>query len=510
MKNSNSIYGLYHPWRQYPIRSSLKIYCKVRANETYCGEIGRLSQEETVMAIYNSSGKMIKCTGYYNDKKLINKYDDASYACVTVWDTIKPDTYTVKCLSVGKGLKIGESGTSIKVVVPDRSALINNNYGLMPYLSQVITSDFIFDVSGLLFDAESTMESIGTLRPTKYYEHITVTPSPEDFDYRVQPPLDYTYKHGNMYYIHNKLKIYQINSFESFSEITEIDFNNYLGEGSVEYANICDANGLEFDPANNLINIPKYEWVCDRLGSIGTNGTLESYWRRHELYVANRELTIYGILDSYVGYAFDEYQDNYLLNDTEISIGFSKPKMEINNQVYTGSDMAWMRIKTNFSHDSYTINGYRLELIESVDYYYHEPIEEFYNARLPIAKKLKDEIYHTVFEDENTQIKKTTWDRATGCSVPMDAIFGHLDPNKSIGAIESLPTTYNEVSNGVGGHTFTYEPMLTNYMADLTAYDPDHQCNNKSMWGLLNGKRYFVSQKSIPIELGEIPDHKIG
>ena len=195
--NSNSIYGIYHPWRQYTrLDSYVTIYLKMRVGDNpdydpsvtdpYDNRYSRYAYinipytgtSGPIMAVYDSNDTMIYCSAYYNGDNLYN-YINSSISL----GMLRPGVYTVKCLSLGKGLYLGESGQSITFEVKevDRRYDLNtgeynkyNNYGYINYPSIVI--NFLFDFEGLSFDLDVQMVSVGNdIRAVDGVKHATYT-----------------------------------------------------------------------------------------------------------------------------------------------------------------------------------------------------------------------------------------------------------------------------------------------------------------------------------------------
>lgn len=190
--NSNSTYGIYHPWRQYEeLRVSVRIYLVFRTGTDSSGNsiysnIPYTGNEGPIMAIYDSNNTMIYCSAYY--------VNNGTYLYNTIRSDFKvnllPGTYTIKCLSLGKGLYLGESGQSMSFTVPSAGSRYvdpstggynkYNNYGNISTPS--ITVRYLFDYEGLTFEYECKPVSVGRdLRNIPGVKKYTYTyPSYED------------------------------------------------------------------------------------------------------------------------------------------------------------------------------------------------------------------------------------------------------------------------------------------------------------------------------------------
>ena len=72
---------------------------------------------------------------------------------------------------------------------------------------------------------------------------------------------------------------------------------------------------------------------------------------------------------------------------------------------------------------------------------------------------------------------------------------------------EHISLIYGDVQNSL--RTSEYKPVLEGFTADLSDYDPDHNCNDSSMWIAVDGKPVFMRQTTIPLDMNEVPDHQI-
>lgn len=168
--NSKSTYGIYHPWRQYEeIKANVTIYLQFRTstdsygNSTY-SNIPYTGNEGPIMAIYDSNNVMVYCSAYYTNNGAY------LYNTIRTNFTVKlsPGSYTIKCLSLGKGLYLGESGQSMSFTVPEASRYIDpstgeynkyNNYGNIQVPS--VTVKYLFDYEGMSFEFECKPVSVG-------------------------------------------------------------------------------------------------------------------------------------------------------------------------------------------------------------------------------------------------------------------------------------------------------------------------------------------------------------
>ena len=168
LHNSYSYYGIYHPWRQYQdIKTYVNIYFRYRtgknpnydptnqnSEEYLTSYIPYTGQYGPIIALYKGD-EMIYCSAYKNGDTIRNS------AQSDVRCNLLPGTYTIKVLSLGKGLVLGPSGQSMIFEIPEIDRKVDpytggynkyNNYGYISSPDKTIT--FLFDYEGLSFDLE--------------------------------------------------------------------------------------------------------------------------------------------------------------------------------------------------------------------------------------------------------------------------------------------------------------------------------------------------------------------
>lgn len=170
MVNDNYPYGIYHPWRQKTwaeteTKYRVVIYFKIKTgvdssgNPTY-RNLSNIEKASTIMGIFDSDGTLIYCSARRRNGALINSYSHQ------VSLSLSPGAYTIQCLQYGIGVGRGPSDNIMSFTVPDlkdydRTADANNNYGYIN--SPSISFDYIMGMSGLLFDIDVQLESIGNI-----------------------------------------------------------------------------------------------------------------------------------------------------------------------------------------------------------------------------------------------------------------------------------------------------------------------------------------------------------
>ena len=114
----------------------------------YTGQYG------PIIALYKGN-EMIHCSAYKNGGTILNRVQS------TIRCDLLPGTYTIKVLSLGKGLVLGPSGQSMTFEIPEVDRKVDpytggynkyNNYGYISSPDKTIT--FLFDYEGLSFDLE--------------------------------------------------------------------------------------------------------------------------------------------------------------------------------------------------------------------------------------------------------------------------------------------------------------------------------------------------------------------
>lgn len=168
LHNSYSYYGIYHPWRQYQdIKTYVNIYFRYRtgknpnydptnqnSEEYLTSDIPYTGQYGPIIALYKGD-EMIHCSAYKNGGTILNRVQS------TIRCDLLPGTYTIKVLSLGKGLVLGPSGQSMTFEIPEVDRKVDpytggynkyNNYGYISSPDKTIT--FLFDYEGLSFDLE--------------------------------------------------------------------------------------------------------------------------------------------------------------------------------------------------------------------------------------------------------------------------------------------------------------------------------------------------------------------
>lgn len=562
--NSNSIYGIYHPWRQYNnISQNAVIYlrCKSGADVTFLPSV---SQRDTIIAVYNANNEMIYCSAYKRNGTIYNNLNDTIYL-----NNIAPGTYKIKCLQYGIGLDKYNNNQVAFVVpdLPDRTGLPNNNYGYIN--NPQVEIQYLFALCGLCIEVEPVLASIGDIQiDTDLFENYKIKCTAPDFltykslveaaassigltvevdekfGYRqficdnLPVPLtnQYCSKTDDIYYMYPILHIYNIDS-NGRTDINSVPLNGYYDDFS-EYWNICAANNLEYDPELYSVNHDPFNdgyWHgCDSLTDTST-GSYETIIYRQIPGIINippdvhatQNFMYYGARvrnDAYSSFRMEECVVSASSRSIEEKI-LKAPKLDPedpdNYQSYSGTTQLMLNITMSFS-------GYTCI-----------PEYEVHGSRPGNFDKLSDQIAwmlaqaKELFEHDawvhyqNTELTKVnqSWLKF---EYPIEALFGHIPPDKTMGLHRPRPTEEdfeavafaNEKTGTVSVYwgvdtwlarelTREMRPCMEGYTLDLSSYDPNNKCNDRSMWKMFDNYWVFLRQNIIEVDTESIPDHPI-
>ena len=340
--NSKSIYGVYHPWRQYTkMDSYVTIYLKMRVGDNpdydpsvtdpYDNRYSRYVYNNIpytgtsgpIMAVYDSNDTMIYCSAYYNGGNLYNNISSSISLGL-----LRPGIYTVKCLSLGKGLYLGESGQSItfEVKEADRRYDLNtgeynkyNNYGYINYPSTAI--NFLFDFEGLSFGLDVQMVPIGDdIRGVDGVKHVTYTyPSFSELQAAVAKygysidhsaymteceyysntgavPYDYTIRYGDILREYRYVEVYEYKGYNNKTfrgkvDVTCVDNDSITAVG---FEKGFKEKGIDFNVSENMVpvgNDSDILYNADRM-----NGAVQDfyYYNYDEIKLHNADPIIIG------------------------------------------------------------------------------------------------------------------------------------------------------------------------------------------------------------------------
>ena len=289
MVNDNYPYGIYHPWKQKTwagMNYTVIIYFKIKTgvdssgNPTY-RDLSNIEKASTIMGIFDSNNTLMYCSAYRRNGILRNNY--AHHVNLR----LAPGTYKIQCLQYGIGVGCGPSGNIMSFTVPDpkdydRTADANNNYGYINTPS--ISFEYIMGMSGLLFDIDIQLESVGkicwdtnrlktyscTWNPPTYseakaaYDAKAAEIGHPEWEYNEQKYMQCifaqignhhstysvssgTYCDSSLYYSWPIMHISFMDG-DNITPIQDIDFSGYNPSGSqlAEYF-ACVTNGIAYD-----------------------------------------------------------------------------------------------------------------------------------------------------------------------------------------------------------------------------------------------------------------------
>ena len=368
----------------------------------------------------------------------------------------------------------------------------------------------------------------------------------------IGPPITDTYRYriGDRYYLHSKIKAVFIDA-NGESEIAVIDLQDYISSGAVaaaEYWKVCDYNNLGYDPDTYYEDNSGIGWSTQISGITSTDGSYEVYTMMSEFCgVLNPDRdcnsAVAGGYSIYNGISSRNIDFNYQINNVYTAITSTYPQAYINGQRYYGSSMLWLNIRTEVNLDRwmYGDSTFYKEIVKTGDNWKATPKEQ-YESNLPAVSDIRDTFYNDYWMPAFSYYhvepdSDIPWIKSESTQYnyvyPISALFGKLTADKSMYPITPPPTSGNipepfatttgainvGVHWGLNAYTYNQEehdaqrrelrPMLEGYTADLSAYDPNGQCNNSSMWISINGHQAFLRQNIVPVDMEAIPDHQI-
>lgn len=562
--NSNSIYGIYHPWRQYNnISQNAVIYlrCTTGTDVTYLPSV---SQQDTIIAIYDANNEMIYCSAYKRNGTIYNNLSDTIYL-----NNIAPGTYKIKCLQYGIGLDKYNNNQVTFIIpdLPDRTGLPNNNYGYIN--NPQVEVQYLFTLCGLCIEVEPVLASIGDLQiDADLFENYKIKCTAPDYltckglyetaagrvgltveydekyDYRqdicnhIPTPLtsQYCSKMDDIYYMYPVLHIYNMDS-NGRTAINSVPLNGYYDDFS-EYWNICVANNLEYDPelysANHDPFNADYWHGCESLTDTST-GSYETIIYRNIPGIFNIQPDVHAT-QNYIYYgalARDDVYSSVRMEECVVSASSRSIKENIlkapnldpddpdNYQSYSGTTQLMLNITGSFSGH---VCSPRYEVIGNRKGQF-DRLSEQITWMLTQAKELFE--HDALIHYKNTKLTKVSSSCPT-IEYPIEALFGHIPPDKTMGLHMSPPTekdaeawcesneetgTVSPIAWGVDAmfHRAKHEmrPCMEGYTLDLSSYDPNNKCNDRSMWKMFDNYWVFLRQNLIQVDTESIPDHPI-
>ena len=309
-----------------------------------------------IMAVYDSNDTMIYCSAYYSGSHLYNNISSNISLGL-----LRPGIYTVKCLSLGKGLYLGESGQSItfEVKEADRRYDLNtgeynkyNNYGYINFPS--ININFLFDFEGLSFDLDVQMVPVGDdIRNVTGVKHATYTyPSLSELQAAVAEygysidhygymqtcgfysnggsvPYDYTIRYGDILREYRYVEVYEYKGYnnKTFRGKVDVSCVNNNSRTAVGFEKGFKEKGIDFNVSENMIPVGTESGIlydADRM-----DGTVHDfyYYNYDEITLHNEDPIIQG--SRYPATAIRTYDARL-----DVTINYSRKGYE-NVNVYT-------------------------------------------------------------------------------------------------------------------------------------------------------------------------------
>lgn len=488
--NSNSTYGIYHPWRQYnEVLYSVTIYLQSafvnKSGEITYNSVPSMSLRNTVIAVYDSNDAMIYCSAYKYNGNINNNLNNS-----IILYNMPAGTYKIKCLQYGIGLEESMLGNELEFVVPepaDRSSLPNNNYGQIS--SPNISVQYLFGISGLYFTAESKLESVGryfyenqninswkieckapsydsceTIYNTTA-ESVGVSSRYSQRDYmfdmtRENPPItdEYRFRFGDRYQLISKIKAIFVSNGQE-TNITTIDLKDYVSEGAVkaaEYWKVCDYNNIAYDPDTYYEDQYGIGWDLQISGITSTDGSYEAYtFMTAFCGIINPKkdcnVVVMGGGRAYNGISNSDTDFNYQINNVRMTMPVTYPQATINGKKYYSSSMMWLNITTELNLDRYMYGSQALQKeIYSRGSKWEDTPKEQYENNLPKVAEHRNAFYdkylqsafdhyHIDPNDDVPWIKSIT--KQYEYKYPISAMFGKLTDDKSKYPIIIPPTS---------------------------------------------------------------------
>lgn len=538
--NSNYGYGAYHNWPLKYVPINIQVNCYYRRTKDEKEALTNFMKQDTIIAIYDGSGKMVKCTAYYKDGDIVN--DFARDGCAAY--NLKPGLYTVKVLQSGKGINLN-GGTSITINANvDRTSVSNSNYGYVS--SQDFIVEIVFDISGIYFNANPKIETIGYWYPDKAKTHTRISYYGDETNPNIlaenvgllqswSPKMDpnQRYKVAPIWIIYSEIQAMELVNISSSQMIGALSMKDYPGMGSYTTNNICINNNLDFDaiwePVNPDVNY--YTYNDNRISM----GTREYYECLVYTPVMNTSDTVY--TGAYINP--DLYTVTGVANGGQIiqhinsANALTKTKRVstvIDGTRYWSYKYRYLYTRTIVQYQEFmygtrpmgevkptcsktiTLDG-RYGLPKEPPYILYSDAEPTWNSINMTAEEVAREtctkyIYPALSNVDpanpasDEPWMKTTTKEIVSKDIPLDILFGHITGCKNVIGDPSE-----------GNVSYHVEEMVPKFViGGLSAYDPDKQINNDSMWVYVSPEipALFLKQTPTPIDLKSIPDHKIG
>ena len=498
-------------------------------------------KQDTIIAIYDGSDKMVKCTAYYKDGAIVN--DFARNGCAAY--NLKPGLYTVKVLQSGKGINLNGSASITISANVDRTSVSNSNYGYVS--SQDFIVEIVFDISGIYFSADSKLETIGYWYPTgentsTYMTYYGDETNPNILAENIALLQSWTskmdpaqrYKVGPIYVIYSEIQAMELENISSSKAIGAMSMKDYPGMGSYITNNICINNNLDFDAIWEPGDMDAYYTTYnDNRISMGTREYYECMLYAPPMNTGNTVNTgAYVNADSYtVTGVANGGRINQRINSVNELTKTNRVSTVIDGTRYWTYKYRYLYVRTIIQYQEFmygtrpmaeakptysktqTLDGH-WGLPKKPPYALYDDAEPtWYQINNTVQEVLQDTCTEYIYPAlSNVDLVnpasdepwlKTVTGESISKNIPLDILFGYVTGCKNV---------IGEPSGG-GSASYHVEEMASKFViGGLSAYDPDKQINNDNMWIYVSPEipALFLKQTPTPIDLKSIPDHKIG
>lgn len=569
LHNAYNLKHIYHPWRQYDnLKTSVTINLKMRTgiNKNYDPNITDpydsryyrynyvnipyTGNNGPIMAVYDSSDKMIYCSAYYNGSNLYNNVNSS-----VSLGQLSEGIYTVKCLQLGVGLLLGESGQSMTFEVKhfDRRYDIYtgaynkyNNYGSLYNPSMYV--DFKFDFEGLSFELESEYVNCGksalglpgvSTYSYSYPSYAEVKSAyasiGEEIDYnRYLYLLGYTDNHepapyetceyyDNIYRRDSYVRITEHKGFDNTNErgrvnvskVVDHDHTSNIWSG-IAYKQYCDNNNMEF--STDLL-------PDDILGASGYSVRIS------DTFDGSRSIVIYDQQD-YKYYNIEPTISLHRYPGINIFAGFKRDFKTICNSGYKSNYRQGITI--GGASKNVSVPCLRFSLTTEYDYLTHDSgsgewitrfsydeqpksPEEAIRKRVNAAAELLPEARAALSAAESGEGKKiyiahyksTQW-----VDIPLALVLGEDNIKYKIAKYNVSDCSGFEVDTGYGTRLILNKFPCFNKgdkrieVREIEAGGSSVDLSGYDINGMWSGSM-LLRGTLIPLDLGEVPDHQI-
>lgn len=385
---------------------------------------------------------------------------------------------------------------------------------------------------------EGQQEIVGLFDMDKYYDTIM-------YNY-AGPPLNDTYYYCSdpIYYT---WPIIKVSYFEGDNKqpVTDINLCGYMGDGST-YWNVCEKNGLEYKP-DIQAKYAEITYIVPTLTQRGYTDSADGTYTLH--YTTVSRGFINGQTNEYSPEGIDI--SSYLDPSGSVRASASAKRFKVGNLCSKAISIAVSGSQSMpiYNEDgSYGTYYSRSRLVFNMNWQYNckmrsngtnsKSYDVTYNRpcspqtaikkMLPYAARAKSDVMAKY--NENPTYNEDYTRGGTIDGFPVEALFGRIPADKTFLKKTVMPSgTYHkcECVNDYGwwgiawGITsaelyshdnYTLIPALKDeYIADLSMYDPDNNCNNSSMWITIyddNKHEYtmiFLRQNIIEVNTSVIP-----